>query len=170
MAGTSRDPLSQPAAPLNSSATSMTKLLMLGIVICFVISAIVNLQHVYQEEEALYALKKDLQNFAVADKTMEKLVASIVSENDKVEEDGTAKTSRNPSPVQANSEHPELRLAHLSCAAHGGPADEFAQEMVYWQNISSDERFVSPFTPPKGQPRKYMTFEPDGGGWNNIRM
>jgi hypothetical protein len=160
MVVSSRDPLS----PTSNSSSSLTKLLMLGIVICFVISAIVNLQHVYQEEEALYALKTDLHNFAVADKAMDKIVDSLVSEFDK---DSHKKSDRND---LRNDEPPERRLAHLSCAAYGGPADEFSQEMVYWQNISSDERFVSPFTPPKGQPRKYMTFEPDGGGWNNIRM
>ena len=60
--------------------------------------------------------------------------------------------------------------AHLSCEKHGGPEDEYAQEMVYWSDIPSDTRYVSPFHSKKGQHRRYLTFEPDGGGWNNIRM
>jgi len=59
-------------------------------------------------------------------------------------------------------------LGGLSCAAHGGPSDEIASEMIYWSDIPSDSDYVSPFKK-KGE-TKYMTFEPDGGGWNNIRM
>lgn len=62
-----------------------------------------------------------------------------------------------------------VRMGHLSCTSHGGPADEFAQEMVYWRDIESDRHYVSPFHVKKGERRRYMTFEPDGGGWNNIR-
>jgi len=65
-------------------------------------------------------------------------------------------------------------LAGLSCAAYGGPSDEIAtKEMVYWADIPSDAAYVSPFkknNDAKGLPTQYMTFEPDGGGWNNIRM
>ena len=63
------------------------------------------------------------------------------------------------------------KIASLSCEPHGGPPDEFAQEMVYWSDIPSDALYASPLKQKRGQHEtKYMTFEPDGGGWNNIRM
>jgi hypothetical protein len=57
-------------------------------------------------------------------------------------------------------------LAGLNCSAYGGPLQKEASEMVYWRNIPADSKFVSPFHKAE---RQYMTFEPDGGGWNNIR-
>ncbi|GKY97827.1 hypothetical protein MPSEU_000740800 [Mayamaea pseudoterrestris] len=59
-------------------------------------------------------------------------------------------------------------VAGLTCSAHGGPASKAAvEEMVYWQDNPQDAAFVSPF---KTQEEQYLTFEPDEGGWNNIRM
>ncbi|KAL3937356.1 MAG: hypothetical protein SGBAC_007523 [Bacillariaceae sp.] len=59
-------------------------------------------------------------------------------------------------------------VAGLDCSAHGGPSNDLAEEMVYWKNLPNDESYVSPFQDP--DQRRYLTFEPDGGGWNNIRM
>ena len=58
------------------------------------------------------------------------------------------------------------KIASLSCEKYGGPPDEFAQEMVYWSDVPSDALYVSPLRQKRGERRQYMTFEPDGGGWN----
>jgi hypothetical protein len=60
----------------------------------------------------------------------------------------------------------DLRVSSLSCSRFGGP--EIAQEMVYWQDIASDSKYKSPFFEPNVT--RYMTFEQDEGGFNNIRM
>jgi len=63
------------------------------------------------------------------------------------------------------------QLASLSCNIYGGPSNDYAQqEMVYWEDIPSDDRYISPFKKAKGNKIHYLTFEPDHGGWNNIRM
>ena len=58
------------------------------------------------------------------------------------------------------------KLAGLNCDAHGGPSNDLAQEMVYWEDIPSDSKFQSKFK----RPGQYMTFESDHGGWNNVRF
>jgi hypothetical protein len=64
--------------------------------------------------------------------------------------------------------HPSYKLAGLSCDAYGGPSPDVAQEMVYWRDIPADSNHVSPFQKPAVT--EYLTFEPDHGGFNNIRM
>lgn len=77
----------------------------------------------------------------------------------------STKSGTRTSPIPNEHEH---RLAGLSCDKWGGPSDELAEEMVYWEDIPSDAHHVSPFKKPGIS--QYMTFEPDSGGWNNIRM
>jgi hypothetical protein len=68
------------------------------------------------------------------------------------------------------------QIANLNCDAFGGPPIDLAQEMVYWKDIRSDAEFISPFHHKKRQGdgkmsmSQFLTFEPDHGGWNNIRM
>ena len=72
---------------------------------------------------------------------------------------------RQHSPIHPNDT--TKTLATLDCRPYGGPNN--AQEMVYWYDIPSDSLYTSPLSP-RRQQKQYMTFEPDGGGWNNIRM
>jgi GDP-fucose protein O-fucosyltransferase len=81
------------------------------------------------------------------------------SDNNKVQSSAAAVTTKLPS----------HQVAGLSCKKWGGPPDYVAEEMVYWNDIPQDALFESPFKK-VGPPVKYFTFEPDEGGWNNIRM
>lgn len=62
------------------------------------------------------------------------------------------------------------KLAGLKCKEkYGGPDDEFAErEMAFWSDIPSDASYKSPFMDEDTE--RFLTFEPDHGGWNNIRM
>jgi hypothetical protein len=59
-------------------------------------------------------------------------------------------------------------VAGLNCDAHGGPSEEIAKEMVYWENIPSDSYHVSPFKE-QGVAARYITFEVGDAGWNRVR-
>jgi hypothetical protein len=77
--------------------------------------------------------------------------------------------ARSKPKVKAANKEDGFSLDGLSCDRFGGPALADAQEMVYWRDIPSDNRHVSPLKKRDGPPQ-YLTFEPDFGGWNNIRM
>jgi len=78
-----------------------------------------------------------------------------------------AEKSNVDEPVTLKSQ--EHRFAGLNCDRYGGPSEEIAAEMVYWEDIPTDSKFVSPYAT-YGKTPKYLTFEPDSGGWNNVRM
>ena len=68
------------------------------------------------------------------------------------------------------SETPALEGAkwgHVEC-------DADVDDYIYWNDPQGirDQNFQSPFAEQSdlGQKRRYLTFEPDPGGWNNIRM
>mmetsp|Transcript_38251 Transcript_38251/g.82390 ORF Transcript_38251/g.82390 Transcript_38251/m.82390 type:complete len:921 (-) Transcript_38251:426-3188(-) len=68
----------------------------------------------------------------------------------------------------------------LNCAASGGPYSESEySEIVYWRDdIPTDASFASPYYSPQAQEAistsfwkaKYLTFEMDDSGWNNMRL
>lgn len=82
------------------------------------------------------------------------------------------KKARKKEDPEEEGEEPEVEPLHnlvgLNCEPHGGPSNEAAAEMVYWEDIPSDNKYVSPFK--KQGETQYITFEADHGGWNNIRV
>jgi len=44
-------------------------------------------------------------------------------------------------------------------------------EIIYWKDVPGDMQYESPITPHHAEhDQKYLTFEYDAGGWNNVRM
>ena len=70
---------------------------------------------------------------------------------------------------QSNPIAEEIRTG-LQCASYGGPHSEAEySELIYWQDFPLDATFTSPYYNPHER-TKYLTFEMDGSGWNNIRL
>jgi hypothetical protein len=82
-----------------------------------------------------------------------------------------------------NGGEQQHKIANLSCEKYGGPSNEEAEEMVYWEDIPSDSLHMSPFHlehPDNNNNNnnnnevqsitQFLTFESDHGGFNNIRM
>lgn len=75
------------------------------------------------------------------------------------------------------------RVAGLSCPAYPGLDDhddaryqQVQEEITYWRDIPGDSLTTSPYkclgehTSAQKKKKKYLTFEPDEGGWNNVRI
>ena len=62
--------------------------------------------------------------------------------------------------------HDGEKLGQLKC--NGQYTDS---EVIYWREVPGDSEYESPITPHHGVHHdRYMTFEYDHGGWNNMRM
>jgi hypothetical protein len=79
------------------------------------------------------------------------------------------KKEKNNNNKRSNNTKANSKIAGLNCDRFGGPSEEIAEEMVYWRDVPSDSQFQSPYAHYGPQP-KYLTFEPDEAGWNNVRM
>ncbi len=78
------------------------------------------------------------------------------------------------------------KIAGLQCALYGGPnSDLETRDIVYWQDIKTDNDYISPFfyedndmaddenirfKMGRDSHTKYITFEPNPGGFNNNRI
>jgi hypothetical protein len=64
------------------------------------------------------------------------------------------------------AEHPQEQKGLLKC--NGSLTDS---EIIYWKIVPGDSTYESPITPHhEDHHDKYLTFEYDAGGWNNVRM
>lgn len=64
------------------------------------------------------------------------------------------------------AQFPKERKGNLIC--NGSAIDS---EIIYWKIVPGDAEFESPITPHHDEHHeKYLTFEYDAGGWNNVRM
>ena len=58
------------------------------------------------------------------------------------------------------------RKGKLFCDGH-----ERESEVIYWMDVPGDDSYESPITPHHADHHdRYITFEYDNGGWNNVRM
>lgn len=99
--------------------------------------------------------------------------------NEKEEEDNDDGDGDGDDTNDNNDDQQEHTIANLNCEAYGGPSNKDAEEMVYWEDIPKDALHMSPFHAEHPQNNnnnnkqsitQFLTFEPDAGGWNNIRM
>jgi hypothetical protein len=142
---------------------STNRLFLIFSTVSFVVAIInINFHHLFHDE---HVHDKSLRQFQERLRTSREEGAPAPA-GDSVVDDPE---SRSPASavVVGKEQH---KLAGLRCMEeYGGPDDAYAEaEMAFWSDIPSDAGYKSPFM--DDEEERYLTFEPDHGGWNNIRM
>ncbi len=77
---------------------------------------------------------------------------------------GVAGLPLSKTPALIGAQHGSIQCASSDGVLH-------VDELAYWNDPQGDRdvAFISPFNP-QSKEKRYVTFEPDRGGWNNIRM
>ena len=138
-----------------SEQTGSNNLFLVFIISCAVVSIVnINLHHMFHDEHVHIRAQQDFH--------------AMVKGSAVDKPTNNNKQQKQQSDFQSGST--DHQLAGLKCQEkYGGPDDEFAErEMAFWSDIPSDASYKSPFLE-EGEER-FLTFEPDHGGWNNIRM
>ncbi|KAL7547776.1 hypothetical protein ACHAWF_011053 [Thalassiosira exigua] len=140
------------------------RLFVIFAVLAFVVAGInVHFHHRFHDEHVLDKSHREFQRFFKTNRQEAPLVDDYVLKRKSLVEEGE---NGNVGVEGAGGGH---KLAGLRCKEeHGGPEDDYAdKEMVFWSDIPSDASYKSPFM---DETERFLTFEPDHGGWNNIRM
>jgi hypothetical protein len=164
----SRTPATTSDTADDQKPWGLTKTLIIVIGGCCVVSAFVNILHAHNTthdtavHQAMKEFMEETPNMVKrkSNGPPQKAAAGIdLHRKDEEDEEGAPERGNHYNEEEhktnANGDASTL-VAHLSCAKHGGPEDEFAQEMVYWQDIPSDARYVSPFHAKHSQEKRYM--------------
>lgn len=159
------------AEPDGDRASGMGRTLILVIASCALLSAAVNLWHAHASlpELVVAAPHLSMQEFAV------KSVMKSVKDDDAKhkasgddDDEGAQEAGDDGRSGEEAQENEPLELVKddiatpsaiggLKCDKFGGPPEEIAAEMVYWEDIVSDRDYVSPFHPLKnGEAPRYM--------------
>ena len=104
-----------------------------------------------QRREKPWEKKEVNENAPLEEPEKKKEEKKVAKENDMKEEEVKQEE------VMIETKTKEHRVAGLSCKAYGGPSDEDAAEMIFWNDIPEDAVFVSPY---KRNETQYLTFEP----------
>jgi len=148
-----------------ASSSSINRLFLIFLVLSAVIAVInINFHHLLHTNEHVH--DKSLRQFRNRFKTSRTDTAN--GGDDDEQQRRQQQQHRQQMGTKSTRRH---KLAGLQCSElYGGPTNDtdVEREMSYWLDIPSDADYRSPFT--DNDVERYLTFEPDHGGWNNMRM